>query len=131
MQLLALGLLLQQRGYDMWDLGMGMEYKYNLGAEDLERHEFLTQLFRRRTQANLVKSVATCPSTNVVDLIINHTASSDPKVSTHGTKPKLAGEAKDVQPLSKNQLKKRRKLEKRLQRKKQNKVEVTQQASTK
>lgn len=43
-QLAALGKLLSNLGYDIWDLGMGMDYKYNMGAFDLPRHTFVQRL---------------------------------------------------------------------------------------
>ena len=36
--------LLRRSGFVIWDLGMGMEYKYKLGAKDVPRKEFLQRL---------------------------------------------------------------------------------------
>lgn len=44
-QLLALGVALRDSGFTVWDLGMPMEYKFDLGANTLERTAFLA-LFR-------------------------------------------------------------------------------------
>ena len=88
---------------------MGMDYKYKLGAEDLERHEFLKEMFKRRNNVATVKPIYTCPPTPISQLL--------PKPP----EPKPApSEQTDDKPLSKNQLKKRLKREKKLQRKKQN-----------
>ena len=43
-QCLGLALLLHERGFDFWDLGMGMEYKAKMGARDVTRIEFLRKL---------------------------------------------------------------------------------------
>mmetsp|Transcript_25500 Transcript_25500/g.84307 ORF Transcript_25500/g.84307 Transcript_25500/m.84307 type:complete len:477 (-) Transcript_25500:47-1477(-) len=49
-QCVALGLLLHQRGFEFWDLGMGMKYKHQMGAKDCPRMSFLAQLHRVRDQ---------------------------------------------------------------------------------
>ena len=43
-QCLGLALLLHERGFDFWDLGMGMEYKVKMGAREISRHDFLQRL---------------------------------------------------------------------------------------
>ena len=46
-QLCALGRMLESSGFKVWDFGMGgmgMEYKYSLGALDVPRKEFLRVL---------------------------------------------------------------------------------------
>ena len=43
-QCLGLALLLHQRGFDFWDLGMGMEYKLKMGAREIDRSDFLRKL---------------------------------------------------------------------------------------
>lgn len=40
-QCLGLALLLHERGFDFWDLGMGMEYKVKMGAREISRVDFL------------------------------------------------------------------------------------------
>lgn len=40
-QLAALGQFLYKEGFDMWDLGMKLDYKIQLGARDMERMEFV------------------------------------------------------------------------------------------
>lgn len=39
----------------MWDLGMSMDYKMGLGAKDLERDDFLEQLYKFRPEEALMK----------------------------------------------------------------------------
>jgi len=41
-QLAALGKLLGLCGYEMWDLGMSLDYKKKLGARNMERSDFLS-----------------------------------------------------------------------------------------
>ena len=43
-QCLGLALLLHERGFDFWDLGMGMEYKAQMGAREISREDFLRKL---------------------------------------------------------------------------------------
>ena len=43
-QCCAVAKLLLRCGFTMWDLGMGMQYKYDLGARDLPRDEYLRLL---------------------------------------------------------------------------------------
>merc|ERR1711957_767062 len=43
-QLAALGKLLTRVGFEYWDLGMAMEYKTRLGAELVNRAEFVSKL---------------------------------------------------------------------------------------
>lgn len=47
-QCCAVAKLLLRCGFQMWDLGMGMTYKYELGAKDVPRSEFLSHLSRMR-----------------------------------------------------------------------------------
>ena len=43
-QLAALGQLLYNCGYDMWDLGMALDYKSNLGAKGMKRGVFVDKV---------------------------------------------------------------------------------------
>ena len=47
-QLAALGKLLYNCGYDMWDLGMALDYKSNLGAKGMKRGVFVNIVKRMR-----------------------------------------------------------------------------------
>ena len=47
-QCLGLALLLHERGFDFWDLGMGMQYKAKMGAQDIVRLDFLRRLHASR-----------------------------------------------------------------------------------
>jgi Leu/Phe-tRNA-protein transferase len=47
-QLAALGRLLCQSGFTLWDLGMDMEYKRDLGSQLMPRSEFVQQVRRVR-----------------------------------------------------------------------------------
>mmetsp|Transcript_5570 Transcript_5570/g.10764 ORF Transcript_5570/g.10764 Transcript_5570/m.10764 type:complete len:378 (+) Transcript_5570:172-1305(+) len=50
-QLLALGKLLMQCGFEYWDLGMTLEYKTRLGAELIPRTEFVSKVKRSRVES--------------------------------------------------------------------------------
>ncbi|KAL7686815.1 putative leucyl/phenylalanyl-tRNA-protein transferase [Plasmopara halstedii] len=54
-QLHALSKFLYLAGFKMWDLGMSMDYKLGLGAINLERNEFLNELYKLRPQEVLMK----------------------------------------------------------------------------
>lgn len=54
-QLHALSKFLYLAGFKMWDLGMSMDYKMGLGAKDLERDDFLEQLYKWRPHEVLMK----------------------------------------------------------------------------
>jgi Leu/Phe-tRNA-protein transferase len=47
-QCCAVAKLLIMCGFKMWDLGMGMIYKYDLGAKDIPRNDFLSLLSSMR-----------------------------------------------------------------------------------
>lgn len=49
-QLVALGKLLTKCGFEYWDLGMDLEYKRRLGAEMIQRVEFVSQVKRSRVE---------------------------------------------------------------------------------
>ncbi|MCP4753768.1 MAG: hypothetical protein GY866_23025 [Proteobacteria bacterium] len=50
-QLCAAGRLLEQKGFSMWDLGMEMGYKLDLGARTIPRETFLSQYKTARDNA--------------------------------------------------------------------------------
>lgn len=47
-QLCALGKLLSKEGFTMWDLGMAIPYKERLGAELMERDNFVALIHQNR-----------------------------------------------------------------------------------
>ncbi|ETI36824.1 hypothetical protein F441_16944 [Phytophthora nicotianae CJ01A1] len=49
-QLHALSKFLYLAGFKMWDLGMSMDYKMGLGAKDLDRDDFLDELYKWRSR---------------------------------------------------------------------------------
>ncbi len=53
-QLAALGRLLQHAGFKMWDLGMSMGYKMDLGGVPTPRAEFLSLLHKTRDDQGIV-----------------------------------------------------------------------------
>eukprot|EP00043_Microstomoeca_roanoka_P014715 m.146483 g.146483 ORF g.146483 m.146483 type:complete len:332 (-) comp16086_c4_seq5:187-1182(-) len=64
-QLCALGRLLKRSGFAAWDLGMGMKYKFELGAENVRRVDFVTLLRRLRDKPCKLE----CPRMNARDVI--------------------------------------------------------------
>ncbi|RLN74591.1 hypothetical protein BBJ28_00023994 [Nothophytophthora sp. Chile5] len=54
-QLHALSKLLYLSGMKLWDLGMSMAYKMSLGAKDLERDDFLEELYKWRPHERLLQ----------------------------------------------------------------------------
>jgi Leu/Phe-tRNA-protein transferase len=73
-QLAALGNLLAQQHFDLWDLGMGLEYKTRLGAEEMDRLTFVetVQMLRGKEHPSL-----SCESENEYGMnckdILSHT----------------------------------------------------------
>eukprot|EP00553_Chaetoceros_curvisetus_P010493 CAMPEP_0204612100 /NCGR_PEP_ID=MMETSP0717-20131115/191_1 /ASSEMBLY_ACC=CAM_ASM_000666 /TAXON_ID=230516 /ORGANISM="Chaetoceros curvisetus" /LENGTH=468 /DNA_ID=CAMNT_0051624041 /DNA_START=17 /DNA_END=1423 /DNA_ORIENTATION=- len=49
-QLAALGTLLWSMGFDMWDMGMSLDYKAKLGAREMERDAFVRKVKELRVQ---------------------------------------------------------------------------------
>lgn len=49
-QLVALGKLLTKCGFEYWDLGMDLEYKRRLGAELVNREDFVSKVKRSRVE---------------------------------------------------------------------------------
>ena len=128
-QLIALGLLLKERGYDMWDLGMGMAYKYKLGAEDLVREDFLAALYKRRNQTATVKPITAFPLTPVARLLPAQTPAKRMSESTGSSEASSSVQSSaeiQAKGMSKNQLKKLRKREKKRQRKEQQRQQKAQ-----
>lgn len=98
-QLVCCGALLIQLGYDMWDLGMDMDYKAELGAKSLDRQEFLAALSQRRlAHAKYLKCLKRSACEIIAPILIRAKQSQNPSTQTN---------------LSKNALKKMRKLENR------------------
>jgi Leu/Phe-tRNA-protein transferase len=58
-QMLSLGELLRQRGFLLWDLGMRMKYKLDIGGQIVYREKFLS-MFRK---ARALSQVKLCSST--------------------------------------------------------------------
>lgn len=50
-QLACLGKLLMQSGYEMWDLGMSLDYKITLGAKNMKRIDFVRLVKQLRTKS--------------------------------------------------------------------------------
>ncbi|KAI9922700.1 hypothetical protein PsorP6_000685 [Peronosclerospora sorghi] len=110
-QLHALGCFLARAGCTMWDLGMAMEYKTRLGAQNLDRDAFLALLYKGRTQttpfALTEKSKATT-SAREVDMAIRdlftyerrtqQTRNESKEHGGHGDTPRQdAGQGHDTQ----------------------------------
>lgn len=53
-QLAALGQFLWEQGFEMWDLGMELEYKQRLGARNMPRHEFVQTVKELRDRKSVV-----------------------------------------------------------------------------
>jgi Leu/Phe-tRNA-protein transferase len=53
-QLAALGQFLWEQGFEMWDLGMELEYKQRLGARNMPRHEFVQTVKELRDKDTLL-----------------------------------------------------------------------------
>ena len=49
-QLAVLGRRLEQCGFDLWDMGMGMDYKERLGAHGMQRADFIRLVRRVRVE---------------------------------------------------------------------------------
>mmetsp|Transcript_40110 Transcript_40110/g.56507 ORF Transcript_40110/g.56507 Transcript_40110/m.56507 type:complete len:146 (+) Transcript_40110:464-901(+) len=60
-QLAALGKLLCQNGFTMWDLGMDMDYKQDLGTHLMPRSEYVAYVHRIRQQTHIVLETIKSP----------------------------------------------------------------------
>ena len=65
LQLLCLGTMLKQCGFKYWDFGMSMEYKVELGSEDIPREQWINLVKERSSigaspYANLLPMAADC-----------------------------------------------------------------------
>ena len=68
-QLAALGRLLSEQGFHLWDLGMGMEYKEKIGSQPMPREAFVQEVHRvRATHGHLVLPINETPQ-NCKDII--------------------------------------------------------------
>lgn len=68
-QLAALGRLLSEKGFHMWDLGMDMEYKQDIGSQAMPREAFVRDVHRvRETHGRLVLPAGE-PAQNCKDII--------------------------------------------------------------
>ena len=61
-QMLAMAGLLRESGFGLWDLGMALPYKMRLGAENLPRGKFLSELARLRRRECAVRVDGKPPS---------------------------------------------------------------------
>jgi len=112
-QLCVLGLHLASRGFAMWDLGMGMSYKSEMGAKNVSREVFVKSL--RDARAREKKSSIDLSRTNARMIIDNITEKkkkkkkSETKIDLHA----LLNESDEskLKHLSKNQLKKLKKMQ--------------------
>jgi Leu/Phe-tRNA-protein transferase len=52
-QMLALGELLRSRGFVLWDLGMVMKYKVDIGGQVISRGDFLKMFYDARSMSNV------------------------------------------------------------------------------
>ena len=110
----------------MWDLGMGMAYKYAFGARLVPRQRFISELralrdnpnrlvLERTPCADLLQSSGSAPSTTGG----SHPAAPGPAAARPptgpgpGPGPGVTTDPSAVTPISKNQLKKQAKLQKR------------------
>ena len=83
-QLAALGRLLFERGFHMWDLGMDMDYKRGIGSHLMPRETFVNEVHRvRETQGHLVLP-AGAPPQNCKDVIDRN--SNQPNPTSHAQK---------------------------------------------
>mmetsp|Transcript_17610 Transcript_17610/g.32382 ORF Transcript_17610/g.32382 Transcript_17610/m.32382 type:complete len:339 (-) Transcript_17610:427-1443(-) len=86
-QMAATGAFLAERGFVLWDLGMGLEYKFDMGATSVPRIQFLLRLAQAR--AGPSPPFIELEKTSAVDLIhLCHRPQSDtPPTPNLATKP--------------------------------------------
>jgi len=65
-QCCALAKMLDHCGFKMWDLGMGMQYKYDLGAKDVPRNEFLSLLASMKDMTCVLSLEGAVPASNLL-----------------------------------------------------------------
>jgi Leu/Phe-tRNA-protein transferase len=83
-QLVALGRLLIEQGFHLWDLGMDMEYKRGIGAKLMPREAFVHHVHAvRETQDHLVLPSFEVPAQNCKDVIDRNQPNNDN--TNHGT----------------------------------------------
>ena len=111
-QLCALGRHLASRGFVMWDLGMGMDYKTKMGAKNMSRANFVKSL--RNARSHKKKSSFALPRTNARVVIDScKTTSKSQKVKPSIDLSTLLDVTDDskLKHLSKNQLKQLKKMQ--------------------
>lgn len=102
-QLLTLGRLLQESGFQLWDLGMEMDYKKSLGCSLLPREQFVEQVHELRTEDRTLELGAKLNCKEIVDGTQRDLGARKPRadVATEPPKPKRAkGDALDNAPTS-------------------------------
>jgi len=74
-QLAVLGRRLEQCGFDLWDMGMGMDYKERLGAHGMHRADFVRLLRRVRVERPNVLLTLEQPRMNCKEILCGPSAS--------------------------------------------------------
>ena len=65
-QIVSLGLILHEHGFDCWDLGMGMDYKQSMGAKNVHRLRFLEKLRAVRERSVKELGMAATPARDIL-----------------------------------------------------------------
>jgi hypothetical protein len=66
-QLACLGRLLSKCGFELWDLGMDMDYKQTLGAWLVPRHEFVQQFRELRCKSRTLSCPLPMNARSIID----------------------------------------------------------------